>query len=236
MFLRDIDRKIINNFFGSSIITEISARNKLSKKVIDSNDWYAPIDFGKGLTVGNFWSVDTGSGKWDYLNGKILGPLVKNKRVLDLGSDNGIMDLLMLRAGAKEVVALEISPDDVETARLMKELFEWRDIKTYNLKLYNNNMTEFVNLGLGWFDVVTSFCSLYYLDHDQMKYVVVESAKIAKTICLQANTTVNLSNRPFISEKASVKFLTQLLRENGYPKVEVYSPSGYSRPLIVGRK
>tara|TARA_B100000315_G_C14559433_1_gene579778 strand:- start:3 stop:1649 length:1647 start_codon:yes stop_codon:yes gene_type:complete len=236
MVLRDFDRKNINNFFGSSITTEISAKNKLNEKVNNSNDWYAPIDFGKGLTVGNFWSVDTGSGKWDYLNGEILGPLVRNKRVLDLGSDNGIMDLLMLRAGAKEVVALEISPDDVETAKLMKELFEWRDIKTYNLKLYNNNMTEFVNLGLGGFDVVTSFCSLYYLDHEQMKYVVVESAKIAKTMCLQANTTVNLPNRPFISEKASVKFLTQLLTENGYPKVEIYSPSGYSRPLIVATK
>ena len=38
------------------------------------------------------------------------------------------------------------------------------------------------------------------------------------------------------AEKSSLSFLRALLEEHGFPRVDVFAPAGYSRPLLIGRR
>ena len=117
---RDADLRAFNERFGRSLLTEADARRTLGRLKADVPPGYrdyAPIDFGGGLTIGQVASTDSGTGRWDFFNGAIVGPIVAGKRVLDLGSNNGSMPLMMLRAGASEVVAIERTPQIAEFAR-----------------------------------------------------------------------------------------------------------------------
>ena len=232
---RDQDRINFNQIYGRNLITERSARAALAEQAAELNGWYAPIDFGHGLTVGSFWSVDAGTGRWEFLNRRIVGPLVNGKRVLDLGSNNGIMPIMMLRAGAREVVGVELSPVNVETARLLHSIYEWRDMRRYALRLHTCDMLEILQADWGDFDVVTAFCSLYYLSAEKMAQVVRKAAELAPVMIVQANTKSRSKGGNRKAEKASVPFLKNLLEDNGFPSVEIFAPTNYPRPLLVGR-
>jgi hypothetical protein len=152
---RDQDREKFNRIYGRNLLTERSARLALAAQRARLPGWYAPIDFGRGLAVDGFWSVENGTGRWEFLNRAVLGPLVQGKRVLDLGPNNGIMPIFMLRAGAREVVGLELDPLYAESAQLVRRLFEWRDMRPYNLQIHNVDMRAIHD---AWepFDMVTS--------------------------------------------------------------------------------
>lgn len=227
---RDADRRAFNQMFGASVITEATARqllDELQSKVPEEYRDCAPIDFGCGLTVGQIASTDSGSGRWDFFNRHIVAPLVKGKRVLDLGSNNGSLPLMMLRAGAREVVAVECTPALADLARLNARILSWRDVRPYGIQVVTGDMRLFLIQDLGRFDVVTAFCSLYYLPEEDMARIIRKAASMGAVLILQANEAID--NLP-----AKTLDLHRAMRENGYPEIQVHTPAGFARPLLVG--
>ena len=227
---RDRDRQAFNKTFGMAVLTEATARQSLhhlKAQVPEGYRDYAPIDFGNGLTIGQIASTDSGTGRWDFFNRQVVGPLVAGKRVLDLGSNNGSLPLMMLRAGAREVVAVEFTPAIAEFARLNARILSWRDVRPYDIHVLTGDMRLFLTEDLGVFEVVTAFCSLYYLPEEDMARIIRKAAGMGAVLILQANDAID--NLP-----AKTLDLHRLMRDNGYPEVQVHTPAGFARPLLVG--
>ena len=181
---RDEDRRAFNHRFGTALLTETAARERLQAlkaRVPAGYRDYAPIDFGGGLTVGQIYSTDSGTGRWEFFNRHIVGPLIDDKRVVDLGANNASMSLMMARAGAREVVAVEESPAIAEFARLNAGIFSWREMRKLNIDVRTGDMRIFLYEDLGRFDVVTAFCSLYYLPEEDMARVIRRAAGMGAT-------------------------------------------------------
>lgn len=231
MIERDRDRTAVNARFGTRLLTEAGVRRE--KEAIRQRlpaGWYrdyAPIDFGGGLSVGMFPSTDSGTGRWAFLNGPVLTPLVSGRRVLDLGSNNGSLPLMMLRAGAREVVAVEQSPVLADAARLYGRVFEWRDMREYAFRVHVGDMREWLTADWGAFDVVTAFCSIYYLPDDDQAAIVRKAAGIGATLVLQANE--GATDIP----GARTIALQELMARNGYEAAAVHTRDGFARPLLV---
>jgi 2-polyprenyl-3-methyl-5-hydroxy-6-metoxy-1,4-benzoquinol methylase len=231
---RDRDRQKFNSIYNRQVMTETSARATLTQQIYKNPVSYAPIDYGNGLVAGGFWSTDSGTGRWQFFNKSILAPLIRNKRVLDLGSNNGIMPIMMLRDGATEVVGIELNASFVEWAKLNKEILEWRDICNYNFIIHNCNMMDIFKNDWGKFDVATAFASLYYLTEEDMTKVVKQVSKSAPIFVVQAKTDTRPEASNNKAEKSSIRFLQNLLEQNGFPRIVVHAPEGFSRPILVG--
>ncbi len=227
---RDRDRDLYNRIYGRGVLTERSARTLVN----DISTPYSPIDLGLGLASRGFWSVDSGSGRWEFLNREALTPLIDGKRILDLGSYNGLMPLSMLASGARKVVAIERSPELATSARHLQRLFEWRHLRSYDLDLRCADMRSILDGTWEHFDIVTAFCSLYYLNESDMGRIVRRAAQLAPRMVVQAKTDTRRAAADNKAIKSSVVFLRALLEENGYPRVELIAPPGYSRPLLIG--
>jgi hypothetical protein len=228
---RDADRREFNRVFDAALMTEASARRaiqELKARVPEGYRDYAPIDFGNGLTVGQIASTDSGTGRWEFFNSRIVAPLVAGRRVLDLGANNGSMPLMMLRAGAREVVAIEYTPAIADFARLNAQILAWRDVRRYDIQILTGDMRLFLDQDLGRFDVVTAFCSLYYLPEEDMKRIIRKAAAMDAVLILQANEGIE-NGLP-----GKTLDLHRLMRDNGYPEISVHTPAGFSRPLLVG--
>ena len=228
---RDLDRREFNRQFNASLLTEAGARallQQLKAGVPRGYRQYAPIDFGSGLTVGQVASTDSGTGRWDFFNRHVVAPLVAGKRVLDLGTNNGSMPLMMLRAGAHEVIAIEYTPEIAEFARLNARILSWRDIRRYNVQILTGDMRRFLSEDLGRFDVVTAFCSLYYLPQEDMARIITRAAEMNAVLILQANEAIGNSLPGRMMD------LRRLMRDNGYPEIALHTHPGFARPLLVG--
>jgi SAM-dependent methyltransferase len=241
-YRRDRDRERANRIYGTELLTERKARAALAplssraNEAASRGDWYAAIDFGSGLTIGDIWSTDAGTGRWEYFNGPIMEPLVRGRRVLDLGANNGVMPMMMLRAGAREVVALESSSEHIKAAEVVRRIFEWRDMREYPLRLRHGDMREVLDQDLGEFDLVTALCSLYYLPKADMAAIVRRAATLAPGMVLQGNVETPPAEALDTTTgelRSSVPFLKTLLERNGFPIVSVHAPRGFSRPLLV---
>jgi SAM-dependent methyltransferase len=227
---RDRDRSLFNRVWGGSMMTESEARRFLDCALHAC----APVDLGGGLVTPGFWSVDSGMGLWEYLNGKVLNGLLEGRRVLDLGSNNGVMSLMMLRAGAAEVVGLERDPSLIEEAQRMHRVFEWHDMKSYALDLKCLDMRAVLNDDLGDFDIVTAFCSLYYLSEEDMRRVARAARSLAQVFVVQAKTNTRAEAADFKAKKSSLEYLQKLILDSGFGRVSVSAPPGCSRPLLIG--
>jgi hypothetical protein len=234
-FKRDQDRVKLNQRFQRNVYTEKTARSVIQGEFARRQNWYAPIDFGRGWAMNGFWSIGSGIGRWDVIESTVR-PYISQKRILDLGSNNGIMPIMMLRAGARQVAGLELSPEYCEAAKLIHGIFEWRDMRAYDFRVHNFDMLEILSREWGPVDVVTAFCSLYYLAEDDMVRVVKRAAEMAPVMILQANTATRREAAQEKSKKASVEFMYRLLTENGYPRVEIFAPHRYGRPLLIGKR
>jgi 2-polyprenyl-3-methyl-5-hydroxy-6-metoxy-1,4-benzoquinol methylase len=229
---RDADRQAFNQRFGATLLTEEGARQALGAlkaRLPAGYRDYAPIDFGGGLFFGQIASTDSGTGRWDYFNHSIVAPLVEGQRVLDLGCNNGSLSLMMARAGAREVVGIEMSPEIAEFARLNAEILSWRDQHPYKIAIRTGDMRVFLEEDLGTFDVVTAFCSLYYLPERDMAAIIAKAAATGATLILQANEGIG-SNCP-----GTRRDLERLITQNGYPDAQVHAPAGFARPMLVGQ-
>ena len=227
---RDADRVAFNHFFGTQILTEASVRaglRTLQARVPPGYRDYAPIDFGGGLHIGQVAATDSGTGRWEFFNRRIVAPLVAGRRVLDLGSNNGSLPLMMARAGAASIVGLEATPAIAEFARFNARVLAWRDIRPYDIRIELGDMRRMLTGEFGAFDVVTAFCSLYYVPEEDMARIIAASAAMGATMILQANEAIG--NLP-----ARAADLRRLLAGNGYSNVAVHTYPGFARPLLVG--
>jgi SAM-dependent methyltransferase len=229
---RDADRCAFNDEFGAAILTEASARALLrasAARVTNGYKDYAPIDFGGGLTLGRFVTTDSGTGRWDAFNRHVVAPLVRGARVLDLGCNNGSLPLMMLREGAAAVVGIEGTPEIADLARANARILSWRDIRRYQFAVTTGDMRLCLDWDLSAFDVITAFCSLYYLPEADMARIIAKAAASGATLVLQANEAID--NLP-----ARAVDLRRLMAANGYPDVTLHQFAGFGRPLLVGRR
>jgi 2-polyprenyl-3-methyl-5-hydroxy-6-metoxy-1,4-benzoquinol methylase len=229
-YARNRDRLEMNVVYERGIMTEQSAHAALAQQRTNGTGWYAPLNFGHGLGVPGFWLIDAGTGRWEHLNGCVLNALVQNKRILDLGSNNGAMPMMMLRAGAKEVLCIEYQEKFVKQGEFVRKLFEWRDIARYDLRYHQGSMLDILKADLGHFDIVTAFCSLYHLSEEEMAEVVRRASQLSPVMILQGNLHKAAKN------KSRTQFLKQVLEENGFASVEVHAPRNFARPLLIGRQ
>lgn len=58
---------------------------------------------------------------------------VKDKSVLDIGSNMGMLSIECVRGGAKEVLGIEIEPCYYEGSKLLKEYYSLKNIKFQNI-------------------------------------------------------------------------------------------------------
>jgi Methyltransferase domain len=225
---RDADRREFNRSFGMSIMTEAMARESLrglDGPVSETDRGQHPLDYRSGLT-GERPAPDA-TARWDVFNRHVVAPLVAGKRVLDLGSNNAALPLTMLRYGAREVVAVEFMPAIAEPARPNARILSWRDVRPYDIHVVTGDMRLFVTEDLGSFDVVTAFCPLYYLPEQDLARIVQKAASMHAVLILQADDAID-------SLPAKMLNLHRLMRDNGYPEVQVHTPGDQRRPLLVG--
>jgi serine/threonine protein kinase len=235
-FLRDQDYRKFNRHFAADELTHERVRRLMKRRHRgDLGEFYAPVYIPGGLRFGAIWNVDVGNGRWHYLLEHSLPPL-GGKRVLDLGANNGFNALQMLRSGARQAVAVEMDQRVIPQARFLKRLYEWADNTDYDLLWVHDDMGNVPVLELGRFDLVTALCSIYYLEDDQIAKLVRFLSRITDTMALECNTDLQIERTdPHTYEKASVAYAVNVLKRNGFSGVDVIAPSGYSRPLVIGR-
>ena len=235
-FLRDQDYTKFNLHFGADALTHERARRLMKRTNRQSRgEFYAPVYVEGGLRFGAIWNVDVGYGRWHYLLERNLPPL-DGRRVLDLGANNGFNALQMLRRGARQVVTVEMDERAITQAMFLKRLFEWADNVDYDLTCVHDDMDNVPFLDLGRFDLVTGLCSIYYLEDGNIAKLVRFISGITSIFILECNTDRRIERAdPQTFEKASVGYTVTTLRDNGFPDVTVIAPTGYSRPLVIGR-
>jgi len=232
--LRDRDIEKFNLHFGTEKLTHKRMRQRI--KHIKCNKIYAPVYFGSSLSFGNTWNTDVGYGRWHYILKHNL-PVLSGKRILDLGCNNAFNSIQMLRSGAREVIGIELNSEVISQGNFVKAGFEWADNRQYRFKYLQANMKELPRMNLGNFDIVLALCSIYYLDDYSMANLVKYISTITNTFVLQCNTATNIDrSNQHTYEKASVEYILNVLRSNGFPVTQAVAPYKYSRPLVIGRK
>jgi tRNA A-37 threonylcarbamoyl transferase component Bud32/SAM-dependent methyltransferase len=232
VYMRDRDAEKINQHFNADLLTTRVLRRT---STLPGGKVYAPPYARAGIRWGPIWNPDIGVGRWRYLLQRNL-PVPRGGRVLDLGASNGFNALQMLRAGAAEVVAIEIDPSAIEQGIFLKRVFEWADNTEYRFSYVHGSHAELDRMNLGRFDLVTALCTLYYLSAQEMANTVSYLREITETLVLQCNTDRLIARKDaetFI--KASLSFTVELVRKHGFPSVSVIAPRGYSRPLVIAR-
>jgi hypothetical protein len=125
---REAERDRLNFLFGGGAYSEAAFRAEVADLAARKpNLLYAPVYYGNGYAVGPIGSVELGSGKWRFIQPHL--PELRGKRILDLGTNNALMPLSMLRAGARHVTAYELRPAagrGVHARRLRSRSFEVR--------------------------------------------------------------------------------------------------------------
>jgi hypothetical protein len=237
---RDADRRRLAAELGLDLLHRARIRELIDEARRTTKVWYAPIDFGRGITTGGSWTIDVGSGRWEYLNGALVAPHVRGKRILELGTNNGVGGLMMLKAGATHVSAIEHDQVFAQTARLAQRIQSWADIHNYQLDVKQGDMRAVLTAELPEFDVVTAFCSLYYLSEEEMAAMVQLAARLSDTMIVQSNdkkhNAPQRGGQTSRSKQASTAFTRQLLLDNGFADVKVTQPKGYSRALLIAKR
>jgi hypothetical protein len=197
---------------------------------------YSAVDLGPLGYLGDLGEVEAGEGRWQWLLKKQTQ--WKNKRVLDLGSNNCLYALRMLQLGAEEVHCVEINPEYCEEAILLRKIIEFLDGRKLNFHLHNRDMLDFLTASViddESFDIVMALCSIYYVGRREIPSALAIIARIGKECWLQANvgTIRQDKDRQVL---AGVEFLAEQLHAAGFDHVQVIAPRNYSRPLLIGRK
>ena len=131
-------------------------------------------------------------------------------------------------------IGLELRPENIEIGQLVHRIGEWRDRRRYRLSFVEGNMLDILERDLGTFDVVTAYCSLYYLDEDGMARVVRKVAEdIAPIMVVESNE--HSEGAEGRDGRAGLLYLKHILERNGFPHVEMHWPDGFHRPFAVGR-
>jgi hypothetical protein len=224
---RDADRRAFNQAFGESLPTDSTTRQPLRE--LEARKPERPRHSRPAGSNGR--SRDAAStnarGLGDFFSQKMIAPLIAGKRVLDLASNNSSLPVTLLRAGAREVVAIELIAATGEVSRPNARITSWRDVHPYDVQVLSGDMRLFLSEDLGSFDVVTALCSLCFLPEADMARIIQKAAAMNAVLILQANDAID--NVP-----AKTLDLHRLMRDNGYPEVQVHTREGGAQPLLVG--
>jgi hypothetical protein len=231
-YLRDRDAQKLNRLFGTHLLTATQLR-RIRSGIRDT--MYSPFYAGAGIRLGAIWNPELGILRWRHMLADHV-PVPLGGRILDLGPNNGFNALQMLRAGAKEVVGVEIDPAAIEQGLFVKRVFEWADNTEYCFSYIRGSHADVGSMNLGRFDLITAFCTLYYLSRDAMAKTVSDLAGLADTLVLECNDDRAIKrDDPETFIKASLSFNVELVRNNGFPNVTVIERLGSDRPLVVAR-
>lgn len=230
---RDEDIKKFNKNFALSkkIKTFTDVKRDLSNQLKKHNVLYSTAYLGYGLNIGKPWAVSHGIGRWVYRLQNVINPFIANKRVLDLGANTGVLPIIMLMSGAKEVVGVELDKLNCETSKVYKELAEWNLNKQLNFRMINKNMTEIVKWREEYFDVVTLYCSIYYLKEPEIQELLDWIKKYSKYIVVEANEISSVSGR---KEIAKIQFIKNILIANEFKIIAEDQDKKSLRPFVIG--
>ncbi|HUH94349.1 MAG TPA: hypothetical protein VL742_14550 [Casimicrobiaceae bacterium] len=230
---RERDRDRFNFLFGTQLLSEQVFRARIAALAARRADlFYAPVYYGRGYSVGAISSIEVGTGKWLFIRRHL--PEVRGKRVLDLGTNNAMVPLEMLRAGARSVTAYEVDPVFADYARLNRSWFEFVDNRSYGLELVERPMRAVLDRDLAGYDIATSFCSLYYEPPEIMARITRALSRAVEYFVVQANENQEQHSGE-LARLASLDFLSRLLAENGFAKQRIVRRGYYNRPLMIGR-
>jgi len=230
---RERDRDRFNFLFGTELLSEQVFRSHMAALATRRHDlFYAPVYYGRGYSVGAISSIEVGTGKWRFIRRHL--PDVRGKRVLDLGTNNGMIPVEMLRAGAHSVTAYERDPVFAEYARLNRRWFEFVDNRSYGFELVERPMHAVLERDLTGYDIATSFCSLYYESPENMARITRALSGAVEYFVVQANENKEQHSGE-LARLASLDFLSRLLSENGFAEQRVVRFGYYDRPLVIGR-
>jgi tRNA A-37 threonylcarbamoyl transferase component Bud32 len=231
-YLRDRDAAKLNRLFGTDLLTTRTLR-KIGRAMHGAV--YSPFYVGAGIRWGSIWHPDFGIQRWRYMLAHHV-PIPRGGRVLDLGANNGFNALQMLRAGAAEAVGVEIDRAAIAQGLIVKRIFEWSDNVQYRFSYVHGSHADIVSMKLGRFDLITAFCTLYYLSPDAMAKTVSDLSRLTDTLVLQCNDERWIERSdPETFVKASLLFNLEMVRTNGFPHVTVIERRGSKRPLIIAR-
>src|SRR6266851_2652459 len=231
-YLRDRDADKLNRLFGANLLTGKTLRRI---RLPGSATVYSPFYAGNGAWWGKSWSLDLGILRWHHMLAKHV-PVPKGGRVLDLGANNGFNALQMLRAGANEVIGVENDGSAIEQGLFVKRVFEWADNTEYRFSYIHGSHADIGSMNLGRFDLVTAFCTLYYLSSAAMIKTVSDLTQLIDVLVLQCNNERSIERSdPETYTKASLSFNVELVRHNGFPNVTVIERRGSNRPLVIAR-
>ena len=235
--LRDNDIGKFNMYFGTDKPTYRGLRGKIANREPDSPETlYDPLYISSGLRIGALWDISAGWGRWHFILKNNL-PNLRGKRVLDLGANNGVNSLQILKSGAREVIGIEIDPVFIQQGQFLKSAMEWSDNQKYDFRYIHSSMAELQSMDLGHFDLVMALCSLYYLEDHEIPELIRYISTITDYFMVQCNTERDIGRKnPHTYEKASVEYCKRALEENGFSDVKLVAPKYYSRPLLIGRK
>ncbi len=230
---RERDRDRFNFLFGAELLSEQVFRSRIAALAARRADlFYAPVYYGSGYSVGAISSIEVGTGKWRFIRRHL--PEVRGKRVLDLGTNNAMIPLEMLRAGAHSVTAYERDPVFADYARLNRRWFEFIDNRSYGFELVERPMHAVLERDLTGYDIATSFCSLYYESPENMARITRALSRAVEYFVVQANENRE-QHFGELARLASLGFLSRLLAENGFAEQRIVRFGYYDRPLVIGR-
>jgi len=234
---RERDRDRFNFLFGTELLSEQVFRSRIDALAGRRSDFfYAPVYHGRGYGIGPIASIEMGSGKWRFIRRHL--PDVRGKRVLDLGTNNALIPLEMLRAGARSVTAYELDPVFADYARINRRWFEFVDNRSYDFDVVQRPMHAALERELTGYDIATSFCSLYYESPENMARITRGLSRAVEYFVVQANENNEqrrCGHSGDLARLASLDFLKQLLAQNGFAEQRVVQFGYYDRPLVIGR-
>ena len=192
---------------------------------------YSTAYLGYGLNIGKPWSISHGIGRWVYRLHDPISPIIKNKRVLDLGSNTGVLPLIMLMSGAKEVIGVELDELNYQTSLTYKKSLEWNLNKKFNLDMINKNMMEVIKWDNEYFDVITLYCSIYYLSEREIQLLLEWIKKHSKFVVIEANQASSVEHR---KDLANILYIKNVLIKNKIKIISEDEDKESLRPYIIG--
>ena len=129
-------------------------KEKLIEKIRElksKQPWNHSVELLPGVFTCSPEQISAGKNliKWERMKGFLESFSCKNKRMLDVGCNDGFFSLKLAELGAN-VVAFEASPERVEKAKFV---FELRKVSN-KIELIRANIYEYPLESLGYFDLV----------------------------------------------------------------------------------